>query len=80
MLGHLQRGGTPTAFDRLLALRFGSAAVRAVADGAYGTMVAYRPPDVVRTALEHACDEPHRVPVAGDTVVTARDLGICLGD
>src|SRR5690606_16369328 len=48
VLGHLQRGGSPTTFDRLLALRFGSAAVRAIAEGDFNTMVAYVPPGVER--------------------------------
>jgi 6-phosphofructokinase 1 len=80
VLGHLQRGGTPTTHDRELALRFGAAAIRAVADRAFGTMVAWHPPDIVRVPLEHVVHEAHRVPVDGDTVATARDLGICLGD
>ncbi len=45
MLGHLLRGGSPTTFDRLLALRFGAAAVRALAAGKSGVMVALDPPD-----------------------------------
>ena len=52
VLGHLQRGGSPTTFDRLLALRFGSAAVRAIADGAFGTVVVYSPPNVERRGLD----------------------------
>ena len=51
MLGHLQRGGSPTTYDRLLALRFGGAAVRAIADGAFGTMVGLNGPDITRVPL-----------------------------
>jgi len=80
VLGHLQRGGSPTTHDRELALRFGAAAVRAVADSDFGTMVAWRPPDIVRIPLAEALHEAHRVPVDGDTVATARELGISLGD
>jgi 6-phosphofructokinase 1 len=80
VLGHLQRGGSPTTHDRELALRFGAAAVRAVADSDFGTMVAWRPPDIVRIPLAEALQEAHRVPVDGDTVATARELGITLGD
>jgi phosphofructokinase-like protein len=80
VLGHLQRGGSPTAFDRLLALRFGAAAVRAAADGAFGTMVAYHPPTISRVSLERVCADPHRVSLDSDIVETARDLSICLGD
>jgi ATP-dependent phosphofructokinase / diphosphate-dependent phosphofructokinase len=50
-LGHLQRGGTPTAFDRILATRFGVAAVEAVHDGHFGTMVALRGGQIVRVSL-----------------------------
>ena len=52
MLGHLLRGGTPTTFDRLLALRFGAAAVRALAEGTSGVMVALDPPRVRYVPLE----------------------------
>ena len=58
ILGHVQRGGTPTAFDRVLATRFGVAAVDAVNDGAFGTMVALRGTDVGQVPLEEALREP----------------------
>ncbi len=58
ILGHVQRGGTPTAYDRVLATRFGVAAVDAVAQGDFGQMVALRGPDIVRVALEDALREP----------------------
>ncbi|MGO8959731.1 MAG: ATP-dependent 6-phosphofructokinase [Streptosporangiaceae bacterium] len=54
VLGHIQRGGTPTAFDRVLATRFGVQAVRAIADGAFGSMVALRGTDIVRVPLAEA--------------------------
>ena len=79
-LGHLQRGGTPTTFDRLLALRFGAAAVRCVANKVFGVMVAYQPPTVGYVPLKEALLKPKLVPVDSDTVCTARELGICLGD
>lgn len=80
VLGHLQRGGSPTAYDRLIALRFGAAAVRCVAEGRFGTMVALDPPDIYAVPLEEAVREIKRVPVDSDTVRTARDLGISFGD
>jgi ATP-dependent phosphofructokinase / diphosphate-dependent phosphofructokinase len=80
VLGHLQRGGSPTTFDRLLALRFGSAAVRAVADGAFGVMVGFAPPAIVRVPLGDVIGRPKNVPLDSDTVSTARDLGTSLGD
>jgi len=58
ILGHVQRGGTPTAYDRVLATRFGVGAVDAVSDGAFGTMVALRGTDIVRVGLEEAVVEP----------------------
>ena len=62
VLGHIQRGGTPTAFDRVLATRFGVHAARAVADGAFGSMVALRGTDIVRVPLEEATTELKLVP------------------
>ena len=56
-LGHVQRGGTPTAFDRVLASRFGVAAIDAVHDGAFGTMVALRAGSIVRVPLAEAVGE-----------------------
>jgi 6-phosphofructokinase 1 len=79
-LGHLQRGGFPTTFDRLLALRFGAASVRAVADGDLGTMVSFDPPDVKLVSLEEALEGPRTVSLESDIVTTARHLGVCLGD
>jgi 6-phosphofructokinase 1 len=80
VLGHLQRGGSPTTFDRLLALRFGAAAVRLIAAGRFDTMVALDPPEIVGVPLADVLAKPKLVPVDSDTVVTARDLGISLGD
>jgi ATP-dependent phosphofructokinase / diphosphate-dependent phosphofructokinase len=57
VLGHIQRGGTPSAFDRVLATRFGIAAIDAVHDGAFGTMVALRAGDIVRVSLHEATAE-----------------------
>ena len=62
VLGHVQRGGTPTAFDRVLATRFGAHAIRAVADGAFGQMVALRGTDIVRVPIAAATSELKLVP------------------
>ncbi len=62
VLGHIQRGGTPTAFDRVLATRFGVHAIGAVHDGAFGTMVALRGTDIVRIPLAEATRELKLVP------------------
>ena len=62
VLGHVQRGGTPTAFDRVLATRFGAHAIRAVADRAFGQMVALRGTDIVRVPIADATSELKLVP------------------
>ncbi|MCB8921011.1 MAG: ATP-dependent 6-phosphofructokinase [Ardenticatenaceae bacterium] len=80
VLGHLLRGGTPTTFDRLLSLRFGAAAVRALDEGQNGVMVALDPPTVRYVPLEQATSRMKVVPLNCDTILTARDLGICFGD
>jgi 6-phosphofructokinase 1 len=80
VLGHLLRGGTPTTFDRLLSLRFGAAAVRALAEGRSGVMVALDPPTVRFVPLAQATRRMKTVPLDSDTILTARELGICLGD
>ncbi len=80
VLGHLQRGGSPTAYDRLIALRFGAAAVRTVEQRQFGTMVALDPPEIRAVPLDQAIDRMKRVPVDSDTVLTARDLGVSFGD
>ncbi len=80
VLGHLLRGGSPTSFDRLTALRFGAAAVRALEEGQRGVMVALDPPTVKYVPLEDATRRMKTVPLDCDIMQTARDLGICFGD
>lgn len=80
VLGHLQRGGSPTTFDRLLALRFGAAAVRMVEEMNFGTMIALDPPNVVGVPLEKVIDNMKKIPSDSDTVKTAREIGISFGD
>ncbi len=80
VLGHLLRGGSPTTFDRLISLRFGAAAVRALAEGRGGVMVALAPPTVRYVPLYQVARKIRNVPVASDTVRTARGLGISFGD
>ncbi len=81
VLGHLQRGGSPTTFDRLLGLRFGAAAIRLIAEGKWGCMVALTPPHrVAAIPLDQALATPKRVQLDSDAVATARDLGTSLGD
>jgi phosphofructokinase-like protein len=80
VLGHLLRGGSPTTFDRLLSLRFGAAAVRALDEGQSGVMVALDPPTVRYVPLDKATHRMKIVPVNCDTILTGRDIGISFGD
>src|SRR5262245_44220438 len=80
VLGHLQRGGVPTGYDRLLATRFGGAAVRAIASQKWGHMVALQSPHIVCIPIEDALREPKRVDPNHDVVLTARATGISFGD
>jgi ATP-dependent phosphofructokinase / diphosphate-dependent phosphofructokinase len=80
VLGHLLRGGTPTALDRLLGTRFGAAAVRGIEEGHRGVMVALDPPHVNFVPLVSAINKLRTVPIDCDTIVTGRDLGISFGD
>ncbi len=80
VLGHLQRGGSPTTGDRLLALRFGAAAVRMVAERKFNHMVALDPPEVLAVPLEIATSRMKSVPLDSDILLTGRELGISFGD
>jgi phosphofructokinase-like protein len=80
VLGHIQRGGSPTAFDRWLATRYGAAAVRTAAAGGFGRMVALRSAQVIDVPLSEALAVPKRVDLNGDAVRTARGIGISFGD
>jgi phosphofructokinase-like protein len=80
VLGHLQRGGSPTAFDRTLATRFGGKAVELLLKGQYGKMVANHPPDLVPVPLGEVVGKTKTVPLDYDLLLTARALGISFGD
>jgi ATP-dependent phosphofructokinase / diphosphate-dependent phosphofructokinase len=80
VLGHIQRGGSPIAFDRNLALRFGAAAVRCIREGRLGTMVALQGRAVRSVPLAEAVAATKLVPLDDDLVLTARQLGISFGD
>lgn len=80
VLGHLLRGGSPTSFDRLAALRFGAAAVRALDEGKSGVMVSLAYPNVEYVPLEDVAGRMKCVPLDSDTLQTARDLGVCFGE
>ena len=80
ILGHLQRGGTPTSFDRALCTLFGARAVDLAAEGAFGQMVALRWPRVVGVPIAEAVGQLRRVPPEGGMMQAARALGISFGD
>jgi ATP-dependent phosphofructokinase / diphosphate-dependent phosphofructokinase len=76
VLGHLQRGGSPNAFDRMLGTNFGACAVRALANGETGKMVALQAGTITTVPLSEACANIKTVPTDGQLVRTARDIGI----
>jgi 6-phosphofructokinase 1 len=80
VLGHLLRGGTPTTFDRLVSLRFGAAAIRALDAGKSNVMVALDPPTVHFVPLKEVTGRMRGVPLDCDTIISARDLGMSFGD
>lgn len=80
VLGHLQRGGAPSAADRVLALRYGAAAVRLAAAGDWGRMVSWQPPEMSSVPITTALERMKQIPAEHDALTTARDFGICLGD
>ena len=80
VLGHLQRGGAPTSFDRVLATRFGAMAVEFVKRGEFDTMVAFAPPDIVARPLDEVVGKTKTVPLDSDVIETARAMGVTFGD
>jgi ATP-dependent phosphofructokinase / diphosphate-dependent phosphofructokinase len=76
VLGHLQRGGSPNAFDRMLGTNFGACAVRALASGETGRMVALQAGTITTVPMSEACANIKTVPIDGQLVRTARDIGI----
>jgi 6-phosphofructokinase 1 len=80
VLGHLQRGGTPIAYDRVLATQFGAKAFEMVLNQKFGKMVAYRHPNIVSVPFTDAISHYNFVDPDSDLVKTARGIGICMGD
>lgn len=80
ILGHLQRGGTPSPYDRLLATRLGTAAAHYVSQGVFGVMIAARGEAAVPVPLEEVAGKRKTVPLDHPWIQTARDLGVSLGD
>jgi 6-phosphofructokinase 1 len=80
VLGHLQRGGAPTSYDRLLCTRYGEAAVRLVRDGKFGHMVSLRGTGITEVPISRAVGRLRRVDPDGEQVLAAKALGIGFGD
>ena len=80
ILGHLQRGGQPTGYDRLLSTRFGGAAIRAIEEEKWGHMLALQSPHIVTVPIEDVLAQTKRVDRDGDVISTAREMGISFGD
>jgi 6-phosphofructokinase 1 len=80
VLGHLQRGGSPTAFDRILATKFGAMALQAVSEQRFGCMVSLQGRDVVTVRLEDAVRRQRLVPLDSQMIIAARAVGTCMGD
>ena len=80
VLGHIQRGGSPIPYDRLLASQFGKAAADLIAQGKFGEMVALRGDTIVSVPIRDAISNPKVVDPDGQLVSTARSLGISFGD
>jgi len=80
VVGHIQRGGSPTEFDRILASRYGEASVELIANGEFGKMVALRGTAIKGVPITEALAETKKVYANGTLVKVARSLGICFGD
>lgn len=80
VLGHLLRGGSPSAFDRILGQRFGAAAVRALDEGENGIMIALNEPSMDYVPLREIAKRQRHVPLNCDTILTAREIGVSFGD
>lgn len=80
VLGHLQRGGGPTTFDRVLSSQYGAHAMRLIVQKKFGDMVCHDPPHILSVPISEAVGALRTVDPHGSAVTTARAMGICLGD
>jgi len=80
VLGHLQRGGSPTPFDRILATRFGTMAVKLAAEGRFGRMVSLRGTEITSVPMKEAIAQQRRVPPDHQMIQSARSVGTSFGD
>ena len=80
VLGHLQRGGAPTTFDRVLSTQYGAHAVRLIVEGRFGEMVCYHPPEIASVPIIEAVNQLRQVDPNSSAVQAARALGVSFGD
>ncbi|MDR8393224.1 ATP-dependent 6-phosphofructokinase [Aliifodinibius sp. S!AR15-10] len=80
VLGHLQRGGSPTTYDRLISMRYGASAIRCVENGDFNELVVLQDNKLTTIPLSEVAGKMKYVPLDSDIVQTARDVGICMGD
>jgi len=80
VLGHLQRGGQPTPYDRILSTRYGAKAVELAVEGKFGTMVSLRGAEITEVTLEEAVGKLKQVPAEHDLIKTGRKMGLCFGE
>lgn len=80
ILGHVQRGGTPCAFDRILATKFGHAAMDLIAHNKWNKMVTIHEGDMSYVSIKDVADQQRTVPADSRDLLAARDIGTCLGD
>ena len=80
VLGHLQRGGSPSPYDRILATRYGVGAVELLMAGSFGCMASLKTPDIVAVTLDEAIEQTRFVPAEGDLVRAGKSVGISFGD
>lgn len=80
VLGYLQRGGSPTPYDRVLSTRYGVAAAEACLRGEYNVMVSLYHDQIVTVYIQKAASQPRQVPVDSEIIRTGRQLGMCFGD
>ena len=80
VLGHIQRGGSPSAFDRILATRLGFGAVNLMAEGRFGRIVCLKTPVIDSVSLEEAVKQLKKVDTELDMVQAAKSIGVSFGD
>ncbi len=80
VLGHLQRGGSPSSYDRLISLRFGAAAIRAIDEGDLNKLIVLQENELRRIPISSVANKMKLVPLDNDSLKTAREIGTCMGD